>query len=161
MRISFQQTCIAALTGAVLFALFLLWLWRPERQLERHTENLLRAVQKRDWTRFASFIATDYHDQWGNDRALLLTKTREIFRYVRALQIGEENANFRITKTSGFWSGLIRIEGDNGEVTGAIKERVNSLKTPFQFEWQHLSGKPWDWQLVQVSNSELQVPEFE
>jgi hypothetical protein len=41
-----------------------------------------------------------------------------------------------------------------------IKERVNSIPAPFQLEWRRVSGKPWDWKLVRVSNAELVIPEY-
>jgi hypothetical protein len=39
-----------------------------------------------------------------------------------------------------------------------VKERVNSLTTPFELQWRHISRKPWDWKLVRVSNPELDIP---
>jgi hypothetical protein len=39
-----------------------------------------------------------------------------------------------------------------------LKERVNSLATPFELVWRRVSAKPWDWKLVHVSNSTLEIP---
>ena len=39
-----------------------------------------------------------------------------------------------------------------------MNERQNSLSTPFELQWRHVSGKPWDWKLVRVSNPELEIP---
>jgi hypothetical protein len=39
-----------------------------------------------------------------------------------------------------------------------LDERVNRLPTPFELEWHHVSGKPWDWKLVRVSNPAFQIP---
>jgi len=37
-----------------------------------------------------------------------------------------------------------------------------SLGAPFELQWRRISGKPWDWKLIRVSNPELQLPsEFE
>jgi hypothetical protein len=38
-------------------------------------------------------------------------------------------------------------------------ERINSLSTPFDLRWRHVSGKPWDWKLIAVSNSQLELPD--
>jgi hypothetical protein len=35
---------------------------------------------------------------------------------------------------------------------------VNKLPSPFELEWRRLSGKPWDWKLVGVSNPACQIP---
>jgi hypothetical protein len=63
----------------------------------------------------------------------------------------------RIENRRAIWSGKIMIDGDEGEGMALLKERVNSLATPFELEWRHLSAKPWDWKLVRVSNSALEI----
>jgi hypothetical protein len=49
------------------------------------------------------------------------------------------------------------VEGD-GEVLELIKQRLNALDAPFDLEWRHTSGKPWNWQLVRVSNPDFSIP---
>lgn len=160
MRKWFREGFYGGLAIALLIGLFLMWLWRSEHQVKRHSENLLRAVEKKDWTRFAEFIGSDYEDQWSNDRALVLERTRELFRYLRSVQL---NADFAMVwvddKGDGYWQSKIMIDGDNGEVMALLKERINSLTTPFQLQWRHMSAKPWDWKLVRVNNRELTIPE--
>ena len=39
-----------------------------------------------------------------------------------------------------------------------LDERVNRLPAPFELEWRHVSGKPWDWKLVRISNPAFQIP---
>jgi hypothetical protein len=159
--ISSREGFYTGLAIALVVGLFLVWLWRPERQIQRHSENLLRAIEKRDWTRFAAFIANDYQDQWGNDSTAVLERTREVFRYVRTIRLTPANPTTGIANHAGFWTTKITVDGDNSEVIAAIKERVNSLATPFRFEWRQTSGKPWDWKLVRVSNAELEIPEYQ
>ena len=158
VRISFRDAFYGGLTVALVVGLFLIWLWRPEHQLQRHSENLLQAVAKKDWARFASFIGSDYQDQWGNDHALVQERTREVFRDVRSVQLTAADPTVWTDKQSGYWKARITISGDNGEVIAMMKERVNSLAVPFQLEWRRMSGKPWDWKLVRVSNAELVIP---
>jgi hypothetical protein len=43
-------------------------------------------------------------------------------------------------------------------VMEVLDQRVNKLPTPFELEWHRLSGKPWDWKLVRVSNSGFEIP---
>jgi hypothetical protein len=64
----------------------------------------------------------------------------------------------QINGRKGTWQAKITIEGDNSEVAALVKERVNSLTTPFTLEWQRVSAKPWDWKLVKVSNPGLEIP---
>jgi hypothetical protein len=154
---SFRQSFYAGLAVALLAGLFFLWLWRPERQLQCHSQHLLRAIEKRDWTRFASFISADYQDQWGNNHALVLEKTREVFGYVRTAQLTAIDPAVSVTNKTGYWRAKILVEG-RGELMTTIKERVNSLASPFQLEWRRISGKPWDWKLIRVSNADLVIP---
>lgn len=157
MRTWFREGFYGGLSIALLIALFLTWLWQPGHQVRRHSENLLHAIEKKDWTRFTGFIGSDYQDQWGNDRTLVLERTREVFRYLRKVRIDAVGANVQFDHGSAYWRAKITVDGD-GELMTLLKERVNSLATPFQLEWRHVSAKPWNWKLVRVSNSDLEIP---
>ncbi len=138
--------------------LLLIWLWRPERQVRRHTESFLKAIEHKNWAAAADFIGSAYQDQWGEDRTRVLERMREGFRYVRGVRINASNPTVRIENRRAIWSGKIMIDGDEGEGMVLLKERVNSLATPFELEWRRLSARPWDWKLVRVSNSALEIP---
>jgi hypothetical protein len=154
----FREGFYVGLTIALGVGLFLLWLWRPERQIRVHSEHLLRAIEHKNWTSVGDFIATDYQDQWGNDRARLLQRTREVLRYLRGLRIEASNVVMRTEGRAGYWTAGIKIDAEPNELTAAVKEHVNALSTPFELEWRRLSKKPWDWKLARVSNPDLQLP---
>lgn len=145
---------------ALIAGTFLLWLWQPQRQVQRHSENLLHAFERKDWPRVADFVAPDYQDQWHNDRALLLERSREVFRYLRNVRLAPAPAEVEVGHGNAHWRSRITINGAEGEVMLAVKQRVNSVSTPFDFEWRHASGKPWDWKLVRVTNAELALPDY-
>ncbi|PYK06302.1 MAG: hypothetical protein DME66_04880 [Verrucomicrobia bacterium] len=155
MPISFRGGFYSGLLVALLVGLLLIWLWQPERQVRRHTENFLHAIEHKNWTGAAGFIGSDYRDQW---RARVLDRMHEGFRYVRGIRISAFSVTVRVEPRRAEWTGRIWINGDGGEIAESLKERVNSLATPFQLEWHRLSGKPWDWKLVRVSNSSLEIP---
>lgn len=154
----FRSGFYGGLGVALLTALLLLWLWQPERQVRRHTENFFRSIEQKDWKFTADFIGDDYQDQWGHDRARALEQLREVFRYLRFVRIRASPANVMVEKRSAQWIARITIEADEGEAGTLVKERVNSLSTPFELEWHRLSAKPWDWKLFRVSNSSLEIP---
>ncbi len=158
MRTWFRNGFYAGAGLALAVGIFLIWLWSAEHQVRRHTDNLLHTIENKDWTGFASFIAADYQDQWGHDRGLLLERTRQIFQYVGRVRLAPGYAIVRIDRRVGSWQARIAVQGTPGEVTDLIKERVNSLATPFQLEWHRISGKPWDWKLARVSNPDLAIP---
>ena len=156
---AFRNGVYLAATGAVALGPFLLWLWQPERQVEKHSAHLLNAIEHKDWTKVATFVGEDYRDQWNHDRATVLERIREVFRYARGAGISAIAPAVRIEDRRGDWKARITITGDDqNEVVVAIKARVNGLQTPFELEWRRVSGKPWDWQLVAVRNPELVVP---
>jgi hypothetical protein len=154
----FREGFYIGLSVTLLIGFFLIWLWRPERQVNRHTENLLRKVEQRNWTGVTGFIDNDYSDQWGNNRVLLLERVGELFQYTRAVRITVVDPNVQIHDRLGVLHAKLTIDGANSEVMAFVKERVNSLRTQFELKWRRVSGKPWDWKLVGVSNPGLEIP---
>jgi hypothetical protein len=159
MPTRFAQRFWGVLCFTLLIGLFLFSFWKPERQIQRHTSNLLKTVEQEQWADLANFIGKDYQDQWGDDRVLLLERMRDVFRSVRTVRITAVDANITTENRHGFWRAKITINGDGGEVMTLIKERINSLSAPFELEWRRMSAKPWDWKLVRVSNSSLEISE--
>jgi len=154
----FREGFYGGLSLALLIGLFLIWLWQPERQIERHTENFLHAVEHKNWSRAADFIGNDYQDQWGDDRVRVVERAREFFRYLRGFRVNFSTATVKIDHRRATWIAKITIEGGEGEVMAQLRERVNSLATPFELEWRRMSAKPWDWKLARVSNPDLEIP---
>jgi hypothetical protein len=56
------------------------------------------------------------------------------------------------------WSGKITFYSSDDEVMEILDQRVNSLPSPFELEWHHLSSKPWDWKLARASNPAFEIP---
>lgn len=156
---SFRTGAYLGTIVVVALGIFLLRLWQPEQQVRKHSAHLLDAIGRKDWGKLATFVGEDYHDQWNNDRAMVLERLHEVFHYARGARISAAAPDFRIEERAGYWRARILIAGDDkNEVIAAIKLRVNPLQTPFELEWHRMSGKPWDWKLVGVRNSELVIP---
>lgn len=159
MSISFRGGFLAGLALALGIGLYLIWLWQPGRQVQRHTENFFHAIERKDWAAAGNFIGSDYQDQWGNDRMRVLERMREGFRYVRGPGIIARNPSVQLETRRAVWSGRITVSSTDDDVMDLLNDRVNSLPTPFEMEWRRLSGKPWDWELVRVSNSAFEIPD--
>lgn len=158
MKPSFRNGFYAGLLVAFGLGLYLFQLWQPERQLRLHSAHLLEALEQSDWEDAKSFIAETYQDQWGHDRALALSRLREVLQYTRELQIDAQETGFGLSAEEGTWSARIRIEAEPNEVTIYLKERVNVVEEPFELSWRRQSWKPWDWKLTRVSNSAIELP---
>ena len=158
MTITFRGAIIALLATALSLGLYLLWLWRPEHQVRLHTENFFHAIDGRNWDAVAEFIGADYRDQWDQDRARLLERLRESFRWVRGSTITSSNASVQTEPSRAIWIGKINVYSSDDGVLQLLDERVNKLPTPFELQWRHVSGRPWDWKLVRVRNPSFQIP---
>ena len=158
VTITFRGGLYGGLALALCIGLCLIWLWRPERQVPRHTENFFYAIEHRNWEAVADFIGTDYQDQWGDDRARVLERMREGFRWVRGSRIVPSNVSVKAETRRAVWTGKIMVYSTDDAVMELLDQRVNKLPTPFELEWHRLSGKPWDWKLVRVSNSGFEIP---
>ena len=158
MTITFRGGFYGGLVLAVCIGLYLVWLWRPAHQVRLHTENFFHAIDHRNWDAVGDFIGNDYQDQWGDDRARVLERMREGFRWVRGSRIIASNPNVQMEAGRGVWIGRITVYSSDDGVMELLDERVNKLPTPFKLEWIQLSGKPWDWKLARVSNSAFEIP---
>ncbi len=158
MPISFRGGFYGGWAIALCIGLYLIWLWQPERQARRHTENLFRAIERKSWEAVADFIGSDYQDQWGDDRARVLERLREGFRYVRGARIIPSNPSVQVEGQRAVWTGKITLYSSDDEVMETLDQRVNSLAAPFTLEWHRLSRKPWDWKLARVSNPAFEIP---
>lgn len=157
---SFRKSFWAGLLIAFVLGICLVCLWGAENQVRLHSEHLLRQVERRNWGAVEKFVAADYRDEWGDDRARLLERLRLIGRFFFDLTITVSQADTAADASSGTWQAHIQLTG-RGEAAGEVTARVNSLTTPFKLFWRKESWRPWDWQLVKVTNESLDLPSGE
>jgi hypothetical protein len=158
LRLTFRNGIYVGLVLAMIIGPYLWFLWQPRRQVQLHTEHFLEAIQQKSWGKLEEFVDERYQDQWSHNRELLLTRLREVLRFMRNLRLQRQELTIAAKEKRGQWLGRISVEADANEVSALVKERVNALETPFELHWQQQSGKPWDWKLVAVSNSGLELP---
>jgi len=156
MQVSFRNGFYAGLLAALITGLYLVRLWQPELQIELHNRHLLAAIEQRDWSAVGNFIGADYQDRWGNDRPLLLERLTQVFRALPQARIQTADASVRADDGRGYCTARITLTA-GGDYAARIEARVNSLPTPFEFEWRRRSAKPWDWKLVRVENPALEI----
>lgn len=156
---TFRSGFFAGLVIAAIWAIYLVRLWQPARQVELHTTHLLENVQNRNWKTVGQFIHPEYHDQWGNDRALLLERLPQVFRLLSDPRIESNQPSFRREEGRAYWTAKITLHA-SGELADFVQGRVNGLETPFKFEWQPGATWPWDWKLVSVRNSSLELGDY-
>jgi hypothetical protein len=158
VTITLREAILGVLAAAVSVSLYLLWLWRPEHQVRLHTEHFFHAIDGRNWETVAGFIGLGYRDQWDQDRTRVLERLREGFRWLRGSTITAPASTVQVETPRAIWTGKINIYSSDDSVMQLLDEHVNRLPAPFELEWHHVSGKPWDWKLARVSNPAFQIP---
>jgi hypothetical protein len=156
---NFRNGFCAGLVVAAFLGIYLFRLWQPQRQIELHNVHVLARIEKHDWKAVGEFIGDTYEDRWGNDRALLLERLPQVFRALSNTQIEASDVAIRREQGRGYWTAKIMVKG-TGEFADYIQTRVNSLDTPFEFEWQRGATWPWDWKLVSVRNPALEISDY-
>jgi hypothetical protein len=157
--VNFRNGFYAGLIVAVVWGVYLARLWQPPRQVELHSVHLLAQIEKKDWKAVGEFVGNDYQDRWGNNRALLLERLREVFRALPNARIESSVVSIQDKDGHVSWSAKIRVQA-TGEFADFVVNRVNSLDAPFEFEWQRGATWPWDWKLVSVKNPALEIPDY-
>jgi hypothetical protein len=155
---NFRLGFYAGLLLAVIWGIYLVQLWQPERQIELHSRHLVEQIEKKNWKHTGEFIAANYHDQWGHDRAVVLERLREVFRALPNAAIERTQETMRAEGNRGYWSAKITLKAA-GEFADYMAARINTLDAPFELEWQRGATWPWDWKLVAVRNSALENPD--
>jgi len=156
---SFRTGFYAGLIVAVIWGIYLVRLWQGRRQVELHSVHLLAEIEKHNWRAVDEFVGNDYRDQWGNDRALLLERLREVFRALPNARVESKVISVQTRNGRGSWIARITLKS-TGEFPDLIQSRVNSLDSPFEFEWQRGATWPWDWKLVAVKNPALEISDY-
>lgn len=160
MSSTFRNSFLAGLLVAFIVGIWLSQLWGAENQVRLHSEHLVQKVERRSWGAVGDFLAADYHDEWGDDRAQLLERLRLVGRLLFDLTITISDERTQVNSAAATWSARVHLDG-RGEAASEIDRRVNSLTTPFVLHWRRESWKPWDWKLVKVANETLEIPSGE
>lgn len=142
-------------SGLLVWALWLAWLWQPERQLRLHQQHLLKAMESRNWNAFSRLLADGYSDRWGGTKPEMVGMASDALRHFFVLSVQGEI--LEQAQREGRIVERVKISGRGSAIADLVMERVNTLASPFVFTWAHRSWQPWDWQLTRVEQPELQV----
>ncbi len=105
-----------------------------------------------------SLLAADYRDRWEHGKALVLSRSREVFGQFATLTVGRETRGLRAESGSWLLTEKLILKGLGGPLAMAARDRVGGLREPFTMEWRRRSWKPWDWELKSVAQPELELP---
>lgn len=153
---TWRQLGIGFGAAGVAFGLALWWTWQPERQVARRFSDLLVAVEARKWQHAGNLISPEYSDEWGSSKGELLRWSEEGLRQFFWITLTPLDPQFtRETDQVMRVETRLRVDGRGTGLALAAMDRVNDLSAPFIFIWRKESGKPWDWKLASVRQSEI------
>jgi hypothetical protein len=142
---------------ALLVSLWLRSRWQPARQARVHTEKLLSAVESKDWSELSRLMANDYTDTWGNEKADVLERVREVFAQFFAPELKAGPMTVETMDGRVVVRAPVSLRGRGGPMAEVAVQRVGALREPFVFTWRKESWRPWDWVLTRVEQPELKV----
>lgn len=149
-----------ALTGAivlVLWALWLAWLWQPERQVRLHTSHFLKKVERRNWAATKEMMAEDFTDRWEHNKASAIEDAQMVFSQFVFVTIENRTESCTMGEREATAHTKVKISGNGGGVVQLAMSRVNSLQQPFAFTWRKVSSAPWHWELIRIDQPELNI----
>jgi hypothetical protein len=148
-----RRFALAAAAVLLALAVWLGWLWQPERQVRLHTAGLIKAIERRNWSKVQDRIADNYSDRWGHDKAFVLSGLRQVFGSFIFLKIEQES--LLVDAAAGRTVTRVKISGQGSAIAQYVMVKVNGLAEPFTFTWSKRGSVPWDWQLTAVDHSTL------
>ncbi len=146
--------------AAVAIVIFLALLWQPARQVRLHQAHFLKAVGKRNWETVGLFIAAEYHDRWGHDKENVLAQSAQVFGQFLFCNIQSEERSLVLENGRATVGAKLAMGGTGSPIADYAMQRVNALTEPFVFKWVKKSWKPWDWELTEVDQPQLETPEM-
>lgn len=126
------------------------------RQVELHTENLLRRISARDWEEVQAMLSADFRDSWSHDRATVMDKAMEAGSHFFALQVIAEEPPM-VTVQGEEATVLLRpgIYGSGTAVAQAIMDAVRTEKELVVLRWKRTGAWPWHWELESATHDGL------
>ena len=152
-----RKYALSAAIVLVLWALWLAWLWQPERQVRLHTSHFLKKVERRNWAAAKEMMAADFTDRWEHNKASAIEDAQMVFSQFVFVTIENRTTRCLIYPPEGFADTKVKISGNGGGVAQLVMSRVNSLQEPFTFTWRKMGSAPWQWELIRVDQPELNI----
>jgi len=102
-------------------------------------------------------MADDFSDRWGHNRATALQDAREVFQQFIFVTIENRTDQCDVRGSEATTQTYLKINGQGTQIGALVMQTVNGLHAPFFFTWRKVGSAPWNWQLVHVDQSELNL----
>ncbi len=150
-----RQAFVWSGTAAVLLFIWLGLPWlSPERGVQRSWDNVLEAIEDRDFEALGAYLQDDYRDGFGLGRTEALEVLGTVRSHFVVCRIRREAPELIMDPNgeSAVTRAIIRLGGQGSPVAQAAIQASTFTSTPTTFRWRKNSWKPWDWRLVSIEN---------
>ena len=124
-------------------------------QVQRRQLRIMKLASKRNWEAVTPMLAKDYEDQWGLDRTDSVNFFKEMLQGFIVLDIQWTTESITVTENTAKVRGHAKVTGSGLGLSQNVIDVTNNLKEPWIFTWRTQGWKPTDWELLSVSNTEL------
>jgi len=147
-----RNVAAPAVAGILLVVALWCWrLWQPQRQVELHQRHFLDAIGDRRYAALSSFLAADFRDGAGHDKAWVLERAREVLPHFFALSVRESGMRVEFATSAERATATVRtrlrLQGAGDALAEMAKDAVNTHPEPFRFTWRKAGWQPWKWEL--------------
>jgi len=154
---TWRQLLFILAAGILALVLYLGWSWQPERQVQNRFEDLIAALEKRNLKKVKALISPEYRDEWGLRPDDLVKLSDEMLRQFFWVEITPVEPRVTRTDRGVEVRTRLQLQGNGTALAQAALSRAGEWREPFVFVWRKESGKPWDWKLASMSQSELNL----
>ncbi len=119
--------------------------------------RLISAIENRDLVALERILADDYRDQWGHNKAIVISHMKEVLRQFLFLTVEHQETSLTFAGNTWAVREKITLKGSGGPLANHAKDEVNRLREPFTITWRQ-NGGATKWVLVSVAQPELELP---
>ncbi len=143
--------------------LLLLFLKSPEQQMLRMHDKFITALENRKWSTVEGLISKDYNDG-VEEAAQIKTAMHKVLGGFYVLSITQEVVSTKGAYAQGkVFLGMVKIkikvEGSGAGLSGFVVSESKRITSPWTFHWHKRGFWPWSWELMQINNDQLIIPD--
>ena len=143
--------------------LAMLFMASPEKQMLRMHEKFITALEQRKWGKVEGMVSKDYNDG-VQDAATIKAAMRKVLGGFYVLSITSEIVSSKAVPSQGtIWLGMVKtklkVEGNGAGLSALVVSESKRMTKPWTFHWHKRGFWPWSWELMQIHNDGMIIPE--
>ncbi|MDB6138279.1 MAG: hypothetical protein JWO94_1351 [Verrucomicrobiaceae bacterium] len=144
--------------------LLMLFMAAPDQQMLRMHGKFITALEQRKWGTVDALVSKDYNDG-VQDAATVKASMRKVLAGFYVLSITPEVVSAKAVPSQGgkIWLGMVstklKVEGNGAGISAIVVSESRRMTKPWIFHWHKRGFWPWSWELMQIHNDGLLIPD--